>query len=202
MKKYEVILLKMIETINKTIKKPVIAASMIGRMFITAILFPLRRLIYKKIGFFTYISLNSSVRNHHVISLENRVKINAFVTLWPIALEIGYNTEINPGTAIYGKVKIGNYVMIAPNCMIAGGNHNFKDTKCFIMFQGSTEKGIIIGDDVWIGANSTILDGVIVGNGAIVGANSVVTKSVPPYAIVYGNPAEVVNWRKNLNSVE
>ncbi len=57
------------------------------------------------------------------------------------------------------------------------------------------EKECVIGNDVWIGCNSTVLRGVSVGNGAVIGANSLVNKDVPPYAIVVGSPARVVKYR-------
>ena len=59
----------------------------------------------------------------------------------------------------------------------------------------SCKGDIIIQNDVWIGAKSTIMSGVKISNGSIVGAGSVVTKDVPPYAIVAGNPAKIVKYR-------
>jgi acetyltransferase-like isoleucine patch superfamily enzyme len=56
-------------------------------------------------------------------------------------------------------------------------------------------KRILIGNDVWIGARAVVLDGVIIGDGAIIGACAVVTKDVPPYAIVVGVPAKIVRYR-------
>jgi len=61
---------------------------------------------------------------------------------------------------------------------------------------------IIIENDVWIGAKSTIMSGVKISNGAVVGAGSTVTKDVPPYAIVAGNPAKVVKYRFNEKQIE
>ncbi|WP_304622677.1 CatB-related O-acetyltransferase [Pedobacter sp. MC2016-14] len=59
------------------------------------------------------------------------------------------------------------------------------------------EKECVIGNDVWIGCNSTILRGVTIGDGAVIGANSLVNKDVPPYAIVAGTPAKVIKYRFN-----
>lgn len=59
-----------------------------------------------------------------------------------------------------------------------------------------------IGNDVWIGTNSTICRGVKIGNGAVVGANSVVTKDVPPYAIVAGCPARIIKYRFDENIID
>jgi serine acetyltransferase len=66
----------------------------------------------------------------------------------------------------------------------------------------SCKGDIIIENDVWIGAKSTIMSGVKIRNGAIVGACSVVTKDVPPYAIVAGNPAKVVKYRFTEEQIE
>lgn len=61
---------------------------------------------------------------------------------------------------------------------------------------------IIIGNDVWIGAKSTIMSGVNIGNGAVIGSNSTITKDVPPYAIVVGNPGKIVKYRFNEKQIE
>ena len=95
------------------------------------------------------------------------------------------------------KVFLGNYVMIAHNVLIIGGNHNFERTDIPMMLQGDGKQGdIVIEDDVWIGAGSIILTGITIGKGSIIGAGSVVTKNVPPYTIVAGNPAKVIKKRK------
>lgn len=68
----------------------------------------------------------------------------------------------------------------------------------------SCKGDIIIGNDVWIGAKATIMSGVKIGDGSIVGATSTVTKDVPPYAIVAGNPAKIIKYRfteKQINSL-
>jgi len=61
---------------------------------------------------------------------------------------------------------------------------------------------IVIENDVWIGAKSTIMSGVKIHNGAVVGANSVVTKDVPPYAIVGGNPAQILRYRFSFEQIQ
>ncbi|MGV7211212.1 glycosyltransferase [Oxalobacteraceae bacterium A2-2] len=98
---------------------------------------------------------------------------------------------------------IGHFVSIADDCkFLLGGNHR-TDTLSTFPFQakyfGTAEAGskgpIIIGDDVWIGYNCTVLSGVTIGQGAVVAAGSLVTKDVPPYAIVGGNPARLIKYR-------
>lgn len=104
---------------------------------------------------------------------------------------IGINCEIN-GTCI-----IGENVMMGPNCSFFTVNHKSDDVLIPMNQQGETEeRAIIVGDDVWIGAYSIILLGVKIGSHYIVGAGSVVTKDVPEYSIVAGNPAEIKKSRK------
>jgi acetyltransferase-like isoleucine patch superfamily enzyme len=150
---------------------------------------------FNKLNASAYISPFSYVRNHRNISIGLKTYINANVVLWPVELCIGNYTEINPGTCIYGRVIIGSYVMIAPNVMIAGGNHSKLLNNVPMIFQKCTEKGIIIEDDVWIGANSVILDGVTIKKGAVVAAGSIVTKNVQSNAIYAGNPARIIKFR-------
>ena len=77
-------------------------------------------------------------------------------------------------------------------------NHAFDRIDIPMCEQGYLpEKTIVISDDVWIGGHVIILPGVHIGNGAIVGAGAVVTKDVPQYAIVGGNPAKVIKYRRS-----
>lgn len=112
-------------------------------------------------------------------------------------IEIGDNCSINPFCVIYGHggVKIGNDVLIATHTVIIPSNHNFSSLDRPIRLQGNTSKGIIIEDDVWIGAGCKILDGVIIGKSSIVAAGSVVNKSIEPYSIVGGVPAKLIRKR-------
>lgn len=102
------------------------------------------------------------------------------------------------------KLYIGDFCSIAPNVLfIVASDHNYNNLSTYpfkVMIAGekaeALSKGdIIVKDDVWIGANSTILSGVTINQGAVVAAGSVVTKDVPPYAIVGGNPARVIKYR-------
>jgi acetyltransferase-like isoleucine patch superfamily enzyme len=108
---------------------------------------------------------------------------------------IGENSTINRNSCILDKVIIGKNCSIAPNVVIVGSNHLFKDASILIKSQGSEIKGILIEDDVWIAANVTILDGVTIGYGSIVAAGAVVNKSVPPFSVVGGVPAKIIGKR-------
>lgn len=110
--------------------------------------------------------------------------------------EIGDNSGIGKNAHFYGKVVIGNNVMMAPDCIIYVRNHRFDRLDIPMCEQGSTEEQVVyIGDDVWIGGRVIILPGVHIGSGSIVGAGSVVTTNVEPYQIVAGNPAKVIGHR-------
>lgn len=113
-------------------------------------------------------------------------------------LTIGSNVGISQGCFIQvrGKVTIGSHVIFGPNVSVFSENHNFDRTDEYIINQGATRKGVTIGDGVWIGAGSTILDGVTIGENAIVAAGSVVNKDVAPFAIVGGVPAKEIKNRK------
>lgn len=110
-------------------------------------------------------------------------------------VEIGNNSGIGPN-ALLGAVKIGDNVMMGPDVIILSNNKVFDSQIVPMCLQGRTEDNpVVIGDDVWIGARAIILPGVHVGKGAIVGAGAVVSKDVPEYAIVAGNPARIVKQR-------
>lgn len=95
-----------------------------------------------------------------------------------------------------GGVTIGDWVGFGPDVKVWSVNHRFDDPDKPWQLQGWEQKPVTIEDDVWLGANVFIMPGVTIGKGAIVSAGSVVSKSMPPYSIVVGNPARVVGWRK------
>ncbi|WP_431156704.1 acyltransferase [Winogradskyella poriferorum] len=105
---------------------------------------------------------------------------------------IGDRTRIGLSNTIIGPVNIGNDVRLAQGVVISGLNHNYKDIYRPIHAQGFTTKPIIIEDESWIGANVVIVPGVTIGKHSIVAAGSVVTKDIPKYTLVAGNPAKVL----------
>ena len=113
-------------------------------------------------------------------------------------LSIGEKGSINNGAWInaMGGVKIGNHVLIGPYVIIHSGNHKFDRLDIPIQEQGWNKLGVIIGDDVWIGANAIVLPGVTVGKGSVIGSGAVVTRDIPPYSVAVGIPAEVIKSRK------
>ena len=128
------------------------------------------------------------------VGQEVNIEKGAMITS---TMEIGDRSGVGINATISGKVVIGNDVMMGPECIIYARNHAFDRTDIPMREQGfSAEKPVYIGDDVWIGGRVTILPGVHIGKGAIVGAGAVVTKDVPEYAIVGGNPAKIIRYRK------
>lgn len=111
-------------------------------------------------------------------------------------LVLGSGSGIGINCEVLGKVRIGRDVMMGPEVVFYTVNHETKRTDIPMKMQGMTEqRACIVGDDVWIGRRAIILPGVTIGKGAIIGAGSVVTKDVPPYSMVAGNPAVVKKYR-------
>ena len=109
---------------------------------------------------------------------------------------------VGPGSSIYPGVSVGKYTMIANNVHIIGGDHCFNKAGIPIIFSGREPcKETIIGSDCWIGAYSVVMTGVQMGDGAIVAAGSVVTKDIPPYAIVGGVPTKLIRMRFNEDEI-
>lgn len=142
--------------------------------------------------FFIKNSINRCGRN---VIIQSNVLISPFT-------EIGSNVEINEFVRIRANVKIGDNVLIAPNVQLISINHEFTDITIPINLQGEKIGFIIIEDDVWIGTAAIVLPNVTIGKGAIVGAGAIVTKDVPSYAIVVGNPARIIKYRNQLNSLK
>ena len=117
-------------------------------------------------------------------------------------IRIGKNSLVGEYSVIRGQggVQIGDRVYTLPFSQIIAVNHVFDDPKKPFVEQGLTAEGIIVEDDVWIGAGAIITDGVRVGKGAVIAAGAVVTKDVPPHTVVGGVPAKVIRQIDGINS--
>lgn len=115
------------------------------------------------------------------------------------SIEVGdnaaFNTNVHVNASVGGEIKIGRWCIIGPNVVMRTAGHKFDNPNEFIRKQGHVMLDIILGDDVWVGANAVILGGVRVGKGAVIGAGAVVTKDVPPFGIAVGVPARVIKYR-------
>lgn len=147
--------------------------------------------------------IEDSVRGTKII-IENHVIIDSFVKIKPVGglgdVIVGSGSYINSGVVIYSGngVSIGKDVLIAANCTLAAVNHEYKERNKTIKEQRFKESkgGIIIEDDVWIGANCVILDGAILRKGCVIGANSLVAEEIAEYSVNVGSPSRLVGWRK------
>ena len=114
-------------------------------------------------------------------------------------ISIGEYCHINPHCLIYSgsNVTIGNNVLIAPGTAIVPANHSFASRLVPIREQGfaPSKGGVLIEDDVWIGANCVVLDGSIIRRGAVIAAGSVVRGEIPPYTVWGGVPARFIKDR-------
>lgn len=105
---------------------------------------------------------------------------------------IGKQTLIGMSNVIIGPVKIGNNVIIAQNVVISGLNHDYHDVNSPISSQKIITSVITIEDDCWIAANAVITAGVSIGKHSVIAAGCIVTKSVPAFSVVAGNPGKII----------
>ena len=105
---------------------------------------------------------------------------------------IGDYTRIGIHCTVIGPECIGDHVNLAQGITVTALNHNYADSSRKIDEQGISTKPVVIGDDVWIGANAVILPGVTIGRHVVVAAGAVVTKDIPDYSLVAGVPAKVI----------
>lgn len=149
----------------------------------------------------TLADIEDSVRGTCIV-IGPRSTIDSFVKIKPAGgsggVFIGSDSKINSGCVIYtgNGVQIGNGVLVAANTTFASTNHVYERRDIPIFRQGHAKGlGIIIEDDVWIGANCVILDGAYIGKGAIVAAGSVVRGKLESYCVYGGIPARKIKDR-------
>jgi virginiamycin A acetyltransferase len=146
--------------------------------------------------------IEDSQRGSRIV-IEDDVTIDAFVKIKPAGgtgdVVIGRGSFINAGCVLYTGhgIRIGRSVLVAANCTFAPTNHAFDDPGRPIREQGfqPSRGGIVVGDDVWIGANTVLVDGACIGTGSVIGAASLVRGVLPPFCIAFGVPAAVRGWR-------
>lgn len=153
--------------------------------------------------------IEDSVRGTKIIIGEG-VVIDSFVKIKPAGgsgdLFIGPDVVINPGVVIYtgNGISIGRNTMIAANCVFSPVSHRFMSRDVPIRAQGfippemllNGQMGIVIEDDVWIGANSVVLEGSYIEQGAVVSAGSIVKGKLDSYGIYSGSPLKCLGHRR------
>lgn len=132
---------------------------------------------FKKFGKNNSVWFPIKIYGKEHVSIGNNCGINAFINIWG-----------------HGGVEIGNNVMIASHVSITSLTHDYSCEN--MRFAPIIKKKVIIEDDVWIGSGAIIFPGIRIGKGAVIGAGSVVTKNVPNYAIMIGNPAKLLKIRE------
>ena len=133
------------------------------------------------------------------VELGDRVEIGdgAVLDAQTGRIAVGPGSAIGPFVVVYGEgtVCMGSDVAIAAHSTVVAADHGFDDLGVPIRRQPSRAAGIRIEDDVWIAANSVVLDGVTIGVGSVVAAGAVATRSVEPYTVVAGVPARLIRHR-------
>lgn len=161
------------------------------------------------------IEVHATAKISHLADIEDSVRgtrilvgaysaIDSFVKVKPAGgrgdLVLGEHVVINSGCVLYtgNGICIGNYVAIAANCTFAPVNHAFAERGRLIRQQGflPSKGGIVIEDDVWVGANCVLLDGAVLRQGCVVGAGSIVRGELLAYTIYAGQPLRVVGARR------
>jgi len=146
--------------------------------------------------------IEDSVRETRIV-IEANAMIDAFVKIKPTGgdgdVVIGEGSYVNSGTVIYSGngVTIGKGVLIAANCTLAPVNHAYKSRAKTIRAQGflPSKGGIVVEDDVWLGAGVVVLDGARIRKGCVVAANSVVRTETEEYGVYAGDPLRKIGTR-------
>jgi len=150
-----------------------------------------------------YVEINAlskkgvSIGNNVSIGKNSIIECTGVIREFGEGLKIGNNVGIaqNAFIQVRGYVEIGSNIMFGPGVSIYSENHTFKELDKLLIEQPTERRGVIIEDNVWVGANVSILDGVIIGEGSIIATGSVVTKSVDKFSIMGGIPAKLIKKR-------
>jgi acetyltransferase-like isoleucine patch superfamily enzyme len=173
----------------------------------------IKLLICRILPFVNVILTYRRTKNHYFLSPNLNCAETAqigypFLCTNPKNVYLEENTRINPGCKIIihtGRFLLKKYSVIAYGCTIVTGNHTpTVGIPQFILGHShinDVENDVVIEEDVWCGANVTLLSGAHVGRGAVIGANSLVNKPIPPYAVVVGTPARIIASKFTLEQI-
>lgn len=131
------------------------------------------------------------------IGAHSEVEIGTLLDPYWGHIHLGERCFVGPNTVLYGHggLTIGNNVLIAAQVVIVPSNHVFDDPQTPIREQGEVSQGIVVEDDVWIGAGVTVLDGAVIRRGAVIAAGAVVMGEIPVNAVAVNIPAQVAGYR-------
>jgi acetyltransferase-like isoleucine patch superfamily enzyme len=147
------------------------------------------------------ISWSARVQFSRNISFGKRTVVKPFAVIQSSGGAVSFGLEAISSFDHFstgeGDIVVGDYVRFAPNCTIVGGTKQVSDRSKLIVDQPEVHpNGVVIGDDVLVGAGSVILPATKIGRGAVIGAGSIVNGDIPEYAIVAGAPAKVIGYRE------
>ena len=150
--------------------------------------------IEKHVDFDTYSSSKIILGNSVKIGAYSTISITSHMSKYGKGLVLGNNSSIGEYSYLgsSGGIEIGDDVIMGQYISFHSENHNFSDKNKLIREQGVSSNGIIIGNDVWVGAKVTFLDGAEINNHSVVASGSVVKGSFPPNVVIGGIPAKII----------
>jgi len=162
----------------------------------------LTRLAYIQREFPSSISLRARLdvipraphHERHRLSLGRNSLIETLCVIctWHGDVILKDGASIGIGSIVLGPVLIGENSACSQNCFISGQSHLYEDISKNFLRQGVKTEQVVIGKNIWIGANSVILPGVKIGDNSVIGAGSTIIENVPPCSVVVGNPAKII----------
>ena len=176
--------------------------------FLKKIYWGLASIIYRCRCLRLHIKYHKGVKIKRGVNIDRKTKvilsedctISHHVSFWGGGvIKLGKNSHIGSYSSIYAckeaGVEFGNDVNCARNLFIIDSNHNFEDKDQLIMKQGMSSQKVIIGNNIWIGANVTLVKGAEIGDGCVIGACSLVNKKFSENCVIGGVPAKIIKMR-------
>jgi acetyltransferase-like isoleucine patch superfamily enzyme len=153
--------------------------------------------LYALVRFRSAVSTRAEVELSPNLKLGRKTTVSSFTKIKATDGRVVTGERCGFGTGCFiaaseGGVELGDNVICGPNVSIIASNYRYERLDMPLEEQGVTSRGVRIGNNVWIGANSVVLDGSVIGDNSIVAAGSVVNRRFPPNSIIQGNPAKVI----------
>lgn len=161
--------------------------------------------VYALLRFRSVVSTRAEVELSPLLRLGRKNTVSSFTKMKATDGPLVTGERCGFGTGCFvaaseGGIELGNDVICGPNVVIVASNYRYDRLGVPLEEQGVTSQGIRIGNNVWIGANSVVLDGSVIGDNSIVAAGSVVNRRFPANVIIQGNPAKVILRRGSAAS--